>query len=112
MDNGNSYKKAKGAKECVIKRALNFDDYKICLLNNKIILKLQQRFKSEAHNVYIEKYNKIALNSNDDKRLQTFDRITSCPFGIGIGKVHKTELLNTVFNIKWLILMIMQMKIK
>ena len=47
-----------------------------CLLKNKIILKSQERFKSEAHNVYTEKINKIALSINDDKRLQTFDRVT------------------------------------
>ena len=66
MDDGNSYKKAKGTKKCVIKRVLKFNDYKDCLLNNEIILKSQQRFKSEAHNVYTEKINMIALSSNDD----------------------------------------------
>ena len=69
-------KKAKGTKKCVIKRKLKFNDYKGCLLNNEIILKSQQRFKSERHDVYTEEVNKIALSSNDDKRLQTFDRIT------------------------------------
>ena len=33
----------------------------------EIISKSQQRFKSEAHNVYNEEINKIALNSNDYK---------------------------------------------
>ena len=31
-----------------------------------MILKTQQRFKSEKHNVFIEETNKIALSSNDD----------------------------------------------
>ena len=66
---GNSDKKAKGTKKCVIKQILTFNDYKNCLLNNEIILKLQQRFKSEAHNVYTEETNKTALSSNDDKSL-------------------------------------------
>ena len=48
MDDGNSDKKAKGTKECVIKLRLEFTDYKDCLLNNEIILKSQQRFKSET----------------------------------------------------------------
>ena len=41
---------------------------------NLIIIKTasQQRFKSEAHNVYNEQVKKIALSRNDDKRLQTF----------------------------------------
>ena len=60
-------KKTKGTKECVIKRRLEFNDYKDCLLNNEIILKSQQRFKSERHDVHTEEINKIALSSNDDK---------------------------------------------
>ena len=40
------------------------------------MLKSQQRFKNEAHNMYTEEINMIALRSNDDKRLQTFDRIS------------------------------------
>ena len=76
-DDGNNDKKAKGTKKkSVINRILKFTDYKNCLLNNEIVLKSQQIFKSEAYNVYTEEMNKIALSSNDDKRLQTFDRIT------------------------------------
>ena len=30
--------------------------------------------------MYPEEVNKIALSSNDDKRLQTFDRITTSPY--------------------------------
>ena len=67
MDDGGSDKKAKGAKKCVIKRRLKFNDYKDCLLNNEIVLKSQQRFKSERHDVYTEEINKIVLSSNDIK---------------------------------------------
>ena len=88
--------KAKGTKKCVIKRRLKFSDYKDCLLNNEIILKSQQRFKREKHDVYTEEVNKITLSSNDDKRLQTFDRITSYPYGTIAGKACKTELLSKV----------------
>ena len=42
-------KKAKGTKKCVIKRRLKFIDYKYCLLNNEMIVKSQQKFKSERH---------------------------------------------------------------
>ena len=96
MDDGGGDKKNKGTKKCVIKRRLKFNDYKDCLLNNEIILKSQQRFKSERHDVYTEEINKIALSSNDDKRLQTFDRITSYTYGTSAGKVCKTELLRKV----------------
>ena len=49
MDDGNTEKKVKGTKNCVIKIILKFHDYKNCLMNKKIVLKSQQRFKSEAH---------------------------------------------------------------
>ena len=74
-------KKAKETKKCVIKREFKFNNYKDCLLNDKVVLKSQQRFKSERHNVYTENINKIALSSNDDKRLPTFDKITTHPYG-------------------------------
>ena len=63
------------------------------------MLKSQQRFKSERYNLYTEKVNKIPLSSNDDKTLQTFDKITSYPYGTNVGKVCKTQLLSKV-NIK------------
>ena len=96
MDDGRSNKRAKGTKNCVITRRLKFNDYKDCLLNNEILLRSQQRFNSERHDVYTEEINKIALGSNDDKRLQTFARITSYPYGTSAGKVCKTELLSKV----------------
>ena len=65
-------KKQKRTKMFVIKIILKFNDYKNCLLNNKIILKSQQIFKSELHDVYTEEVSKIALSSNDDKILQTY----------------------------------------
>ena len=45
-DNDKIDKKAKGTKKCVIKKMIKFDDYKKCLLNDKVILKSQQRFIS------------------------------------------------------------------
>ena len=74
-------KKAKGTKKCVIKRMIKFNDYKNCLLNGEVILKSQQRFKSKEHDVYTENVNKIALSTNDDKRLIALDKITSYPYG-------------------------------
>ena len=70
-----------------------FENYKDCLFNDKIILKSQQRFKSDHHKVYTEEINKIALSSNDDKRLQTSDRIKTCPYETNAFKVCKSEML-------------------
>ena len=86
-----------------------FKDYKDCLLNGKIKLKSQQRFKSDYHNVYTEQVSKIALSSNDDKRLQTFDEIITYPHGTNAFKVCESEMLS---KYKWSVLIIMQMKTK
>ena len=74
-------KKAKGTKKCIIKKMLKFEDYKKCLFDNKPMLKSQQRFKSENHEVYTENINKIALSSNDGERIVALGRITSYPYG-------------------------------
>ena len=79
-DDGKEDKKAKGTKNCVIKRMIKFNDYKNCLLKDKVILKSQQRFISKKHDVYTENINKIALSNNDDKRVVSSDKITSYPY--------------------------------
>ena len=85
-------KRQKAQKKCVIKRKLKVEDYENCLeatqienkikhseedkadvgslkedqkefiKNNTLILKTQQRFKSQRHNVFTEEINKIALS--------------------------------------------------
>ena len=74
-------KKAKGTKKCVIKKMIKFDDYKKCLLNDKVILKSQRRFISTKHDAYTENINKIALSNNDDKRIVSLNKISSYPYG-------------------------------
>ena len=53
-DDGNVDKKAKGTKKCVIKKEIMFNNYVECLKEKKKILKKQQRYKSDAHNVQTE----------------------------------------------------------
>ena len=86
MDDDTEHKKAKGIKKCIIKRKLTLKNYEDCLFNDTIILKSQQRFKSDCHNVYTEQTNKIALSSKDDKRLQTY------PYGTNTFEVYESEM--------------------
>ena len=117
-DNNDEDKKAQGAKKCVIKRKLKFQDYKDCLeaaqmerkieyfkkkifyidslkedqkefLKHKQILKTQQ-YKSERHDVFTEETNKIALSSNDDKRMQLIDLIKTYAYGTSKDLILKT----------------------
>ena len=93
MDDNSEKKKAKGTKKCVIKRRLMSENYKDCLFNNKTILKSQQVFKSDHHDVYTVEINKIALSSNDDKRLQTFDETTTYPYGTNAFQECESEMM-------------------
>ena len=93
MDDDSEKKKAKGTQKCIIKRRIMFENYKDSLFNNNTILRSQLRFKSDLHNVYTEEVNKIVLNSNDDKRLQTHDRITTYPYETNAYKVCESEMM-------------------
>ena len=70
-----------------MKSRLMFENYIYCLFNNRVILRSQQRFKSDHHEVYTEEVNKIALSSDDNKILQTFDRVTTYPHGTNAFKM-------------------------
>ena len=58
--------------------------------NNKVILKTQQRFKIERHNIFTEEVNKIALSLYDDKRMQSIYQIETYAHGTH-GLVCKGE---------------------
>ena len=70
-----------------------FENYKDCLFNEKTIFKKQQRFKNYYHDVYTEKINKVALSSNDNKGIQTFERATTFPQETPAVKVCENETL-------------------
>ena len=93
MGDDSEVKKAKRTKKCIIKRELMYENYKDCLFNGEFILKSQQRFKSDHHKVYTEEVNKIALSSNDDKRLQTFDGIETYPYGTNAYEVCESKTM-------------------
>ena len=52
--------------------------------------------------MYTEEINKIALSSNDNKRLQTFDRVTTYPYGANAFRVRESEMVKVFeVNEKW-----------
>ena len=113
-------KKAKVTKKYFMKRKLKFEDYKHCLKahlenkvnhlekkntvdvvslqenheefirNNKLILKLQQKFRSKK-NVFTEEVNKIALSPNNDKRIQSVDSVETYTSKTNEEIIHKKE---------------------
>ena len=71
---------------------------------------MQLTFKGENHNVFTEENNKIALSSNDDKRMQAIDSVEMYVYGMNKELVWKKEKLKRNSMIKqykkWLILML------
>ena len=71
-----------------------FKNYKDSLFNDEVIIRSQQqRSRSDHHRVYIEEINKIALSSNDDKRIQTFDKVMTFSYGANAFKVCESEMM-------------------
>ena len=94
-DNNEEDKKAKDTKKVCYKNCLEtaqtknklnyseknkiyVDSPKEFVKNNKLMLKTQQRFKGERHNVFIEEINKIVLSYDDDKRMHSIDSLEIC----------------------------------
>ena len=50
-----------------------------------------KRFKSERHIVFTEEINKIALSSNDDKRMQSIDSVETYAYGTSKDLVSEKE---------------------
>ena len=93
LNDDSEHKKAKGTKKCIIKRELTFKNYKDSQFNNEVVIKSQQRFRSDRHKVCTKEVNKIALNSNEDKRIQTFDKTTIYPYSTNTFKVCENETI-------------------
>ena len=67
------------------------EDHKKFIKNNKLIPKTLQRFGSEKHNDFTEEFNIIALNLNDDKRIQSIDLIETYAYRTSEDLVCKKE---------------------
>ena len=93
-DDGKEDKKAKGTKKCVIKKMIKFNDYKKCSLNDEVIFKSQQRFISKKLDAYTENINKIALSSNDDKRIVSSEILLAIHTDIKANKCWSNNKIN------------------
>ena len=74
-------------------------------------MKIQQWFKSERYNVLTEEINKIALSSNDDKRMQSIHSIETYAYGTSKDIVSDQEEIkcNNIIkrNKTWLTLILL-----
>ena len=68
-------RKCKGIKENVIKKKLDFDDYVQCLFTGRKEMRKMKIIRSEKHEIYSKKVNKVALSNEDDKRTTLFGKL-------------------------------------
>ena len=94
LDNSlTEHKKAKDIKKMVTKKTLCFDMYKECLLKDKSVNCIHYRIKSSPMSVDTMQIYKISLKNYDNKRLRSFNGITTFPYGSSAFKVCYEELI-------------------
>ena len=81
MHEGKEEKRCKGVKKAVVKRSINFEDYKTCLFTGKPQTRKMNVIRSHRHELFTEEINKIALSANDDKRVILEDGIHTLAHG-------------------------------
>ena len=81
MLDGSEDKKCKKLTRNVTKRRILFDDYRECLFSRKEQHRKMNVIRSDCHEIYTEEINKIALSSDDDKRVIIADGIHTLAYG-------------------------------
>ena len=89
MFEGDEHKKCKGVKKNVVKNTITHKDYKDCLFTKKEQLRKMNVIRSHLHEMYTEEVNKVALSSDDDKRVILDDGIST--FAYGHWRLKHTE---------------------
>ena len=83
-------------------------------MNNRLILKSQQRFRSKKHNIFTAEINKIAWSANADKRIQSIDSVETYAYGTNKEIIDRKKEMKCNSIIKqyqnWLTMTILQRK--
>ena len=74
-------KTAKGIKKSVTKRKLRHANYKECLFEKRQTMVNMNQIRSERHEIYSIKLNKIGLSPYDDKRYILNNRMSTLAYG-------------------------------
>ena len=78
---GSEDEKCKGVTKIVTKRSIQFDEYRECLCSRKEQHRKINVIRSHCHEIYTKEINKIALSSDDDKRVIMVDGIHTLAYG-------------------------------
>ena len=85
------FKRCKGIKKCVVKKDIEFEDYKRCLMTGEMEYRPQMMFRSRLHEISMIETNKLALSREDDKRIYT-DNINSLAIGYWKTRMAHEEI--------------------
>ena len=78
---GVTTKKLKGIKKSVVKKAIQHEHYKHCLLNNETLHASMNTFRSYKHHIKTIRQCKSALVNFDDKRFILDDKVKTLAHG-------------------------------
>ena len=81
MFEGKENKKCKGVKRNVVEENISHDDYRKTLFNRTDLHRAMNVIRSYKHDIYTEEVNKIALSSDDDKRVIQEDGVHTLAYG-------------------------------
>ena len=103
MLDGSEDKKCKGVAKNVTKRSIQFDDYRECLFSRKEQHRKMSIIRSNCHEIYTEEINKIALSSDNDKRVIMADGIRNISyehtnFKRNVIKMSYNEITNILID--------------
>ena len=81
LDDDTNTKKAKGTKNCVVKKVITHQNYKDALFEKKSFKHEMQRFGTENHVIYTQHLNKTSLSPFDSKRWIEADGVSTRAYG-------------------------------
>ena len=77
IEESKTNKKCKGVKKAVVKKKIEFEDYVRCLFKGEKQMRTMNIIRSENHDIYSKEVNKLALSSDDDKRILCKDKVNT-----------------------------------
>src|SRR6218665_2757298 len=78
---GEDHKKCKGVKKNIVKKTISHEDYKDCLFTRREQLRKMNVILSYLRDIYTEQVNKVALSTDNDKRVILQDGIHTLAYG-------------------------------
>jgi hypothetical protein len=99
FEKGNETKKAEGVRKAVVQKEICFKDFRKCLLTKESVYKKQNIFRTQNHNIYTVKQNKVVLSVHYNKQFISEDSASTLAWGHRKIKLGNNEFLNQLKEI-------------